>query len=126
MTIQFVPSLTSRAHLPAVSAKIAVPAVAVSSGTTFDDAEITVNAAMVFRLISRPGQPEAPPAFAGGDHSEAALVPRQIDDVRAHHVSAVTRTMFVPSLRTMACFSVATVIPVPVGPMNCSDWPVPL
>ena len=52
------PSLTSfasplcRRSLP----RLPVPAVAVSSGTTFDDAEITVNAAMVFRLdfLARP------------------------------------------------------------------------
>jgi hypothetical protein len=34
--------------------------------------------------------------------------------------------MFVPSERTMACFNVATVIPVPVAPMNLNDCPVPL
>ena len=48
------PSLTNVAHLPAVAASIAVPAVAEVIGTTLEDAEITVKAAIVFMLISRP------------------------------------------------------------------------
>ena len=39
---QFVPSLTNVANLPAVAARIAVPAVVDPIGTTLDDAEITV------------------------------------------------------------------------------------
>ena len=60
-------------------------------------------------------QPVTPITATGGDHAEVT-----------HYVSAVTRTMFVPSLRTMACFSVATVMPVPLAPMKRRLWPVPL
>ena len=59
MMTQFVPSLTSSAHFPAVAARIAVPAVSVSSGLTLDDAEITVNAARVLILTRRPTQDDA-------------------------------------------------------------------
>jgi hypothetical protein len=51
---QLVPSLTNVAHLPAVAARIDVPAVAEVIGTTLEDADITVKAAIVFMLISRP------------------------------------------------------------------------
>lgn len=31
-----------------------------------------------------PGQPKSPPASTGGDHAEAALVTREVDDGGAH------------------------------------------
>lgn len=54
MIIQFVPSLTSKAHAPSVAGRIAVPAVFPSIGTTFEDALITVFAVIVLMVISAP------------------------------------------------------------------------
>lgn len=54
------------------------------------------------------------------------LSPVFAGDALKPYVSAITRTMFVPSERTTACFSVATVMPVPLAPMKRRLWPVPL
>ena len=51
--IQLVPSSqTSVAHLPAVAARIAVPAVADVRGLTLDDAEITVYVPDRFLIVT--------------------------------------------------------------------------
>ena len=59
MIIQFVPSLTNNAHAPSVAGRIAVPAAVSSIGATFEAAEITVCACIVFTIISRPLQVDA-------------------------------------------------------------------
>src|SRR4249920_153819 len=51
---QLVPSETSSAHLPAVAARMAVPAEPPINGTTLDVADTTVNAAMVRMRMDRP------------------------------------------------------------------------
>jgi len=59
ITTQSVPSLFNVAHLPAVAARIAVPGVALSIGTTFEEAETTVNAAIVFMVTILPSHVDA-------------------------------------------------------------------
>jgi hypothetical protein len=78
MMIQLVPSLTSVAYLPAVAARIPVPAAPPASGTTLEEAETTVNAAIVLSMISRPVQ-----ALAVGNVTVIEAAPLQINQFSA-------------------------------------------
>lgn len=54
MVIQLVPSDWIIANLPAVAARIAVPAVLDPNGMTFDEAEVTAIAVTLFKYKTRP------------------------------------------------------------------------
>jgi len=71
-----VPSDCNIAYLPAVAARIAVPAVAVLIGNTFEDALLIAYAAIVFTYRMRPGKLAA----AGKVNVQVAVVLKTRDE----------------------------------------------
>ena len=113
MVIQLVPSDWIIANLPAVAARIAVPAVLDPNGMTFDEAEVTAIAVTLFKYRMRPVKLAA----AGRVTVQAVVVNRNDTSVVATvSVAALVKLGARKAIEPLTSNVVVAVRPIPTLP----------